>query len=143
MTRCVFRSGRNDSNGDGLDVSGARILVTGCTFTNMMDKGISVGEASQLLVRASRFQGNRMALAAKDLSIAYVEGNVFLDNTIVFGAYRKKPIYGGARVVRYANEYVGNGKDQEVDSLSAVVQQEVLEEKVKKIFLPDPPALIP
>ncbi len=134
IAACTFRSGRDDSNGDGLDVSGARILVTGCTFKNMMDKGISVGEASQLLVRGSRFEGNRMALAAKDLSIAYVEGNTFIDNRIIFGAYRKKPIYGGGRVMRYANEYVGNGKEQEVDALSAVVTQEKLDEKVLKTF---------
>lgn len=134
VVRCTFRSGREDANGDGLDVSGARVLVTGCTFTHMMDKGISVGEASQLLVRASRFEGNRMALAAKDLSIAYVEGNSFLENRVVFGAYRKKPIYGGARVMRYANEYVGNTSDQEVDELSAVVPQERLDEKVLKMF---------
>ena len=134
VTHCVFRSGRNDSNGDGLDVSGARILVTGCTFKNMMDKGISVGEASQLMVRGSRFEGNRLAIAAKDLSIAYVEGNTFIENKIVFGAYRKKPIYGGARVMRYANEYVGNIKEQEVDELSAIVPQEKLDEKVLKTF---------
>lgn len=134
VTGCTFRSGRDDANGDGLDVSGARILVTGCVFSRMMDKGISVGEASQLLVRASRFEGNRMALAAKDLSIAYVEGNVFLDNRVIFGAYRKKPIYGGARVMRYGNEYVANGSEQEVDELSAVVPQERLEEKVLKMF---------
>ncbi|MBK8499140.1 MAG: CotH kinase family protein [Flavobacteriales bacterium] len=132
--RCIFRSGRKDSNGDGLDLSGARVSVWGCTFSGMMDKGISVGEASQLLVRASRFVGNRMALAAKDLSIAYVEGNVFLDNAIVFGAYRKKPIYGGARVMRYANEYVNNGKEQEVDAMSNVVHADALDEKTLRMF---------
>ncbi|HRH37020.1 MAG TPA: right-handed parallel beta-helix repeat-containing protein, partial [Flavobacteriales bacterium] len=134
VTNCIFRSGREDSNGDGLDVSGARVLVTNCTFARMMDKGMSVGEASQVLVRNSRFEGNRLALAAKDLSIAYVEGNVFEGNAIVFGAYRKKPIYGGARVMRYANEYTGNTKEQEVDELSAVVTADVLDEKVLKAF---------
>jgi Right handed beta helix region len=88
ISDCLFRSGRKDSNGDGLDVSGARVRVSGCTFERMMDKGISVGEASQLLVRGSRFEGNRVALVAKDLSIAYAEGNVFVENQVVFGAYR-------------------------------------------------------
>ncbi|MBK7382009.1 MAG: right-handed parallel beta-helix repeat-containing protein [Flavobacteriales bacterium] len=137
LNGCVFRSGRRDSNGDGLDVSGSRILVTNCAFIRMMDKGISVGEASQLLVRGSRFEGNRLALAAKDLSIAYVEGNIFTGNRIIFGAYRKKPIYGGARVMRYANEYSGNEKEQELDSLSAVVPKEVLGADVIGIFAKD------
>ncbi|MBK6832552.1 MAG: right-handed parallel beta-helix repeat-containing protein [Flavobacteriales bacterium] len=131
---CIFRNGRKDATGDGLEVSGARILVSHSTFTNMANDGISLGEASQLLVRGSRFEHNRTAIAAKDLSIAFVEGNTFLDNGIVFSAYRMKPIYGGAQVMRYANEYVGNGKEQEVDALSAIMPQEQLEAKVLKAF---------
>jgi len=45
-----------------------------------------------------------------------------------------KPIYGGAQVMGYANEYVGNGKEQEVDALSAIMPQEQLEAKVLKAF---------
>ena len=131
---CIFRSGKKDSNGDGLDVSGSRILVEDCRFQRMMDKGISVGEASQLLVRRSIFEGNRLALAAKDLSIAYVQDNFFTANTTVFAAYRKKPIYGGARVMRYANEYIDNAQEQQVDALSAVVPQDRMEPKVLAIF---------
>ncbi|MCB9185076.1 MAG: right-handed parallel beta-helix repeat-containing protein [Flavobacteriales bacterium] len=134
VSGCVFRSGRADANGDGLDVSGARVRVVGCAFERMMDKGISVGEASQLLVMDSRFEGNRLALASKDLSVAYVSGNTFRDNGIVFGAYRKKPIYGGARVMRYANAYEGNTRDQEVDDLSAVVARDTLEEATLRMF---------
>lgn len=134
LSACTFRNGRKDSNGDGLEVSGARILVSNCAFKNMMEDGINVGGASQLLARGSRFELNGTAIAAKDLSIAFVEGNTFLDNNIVFGAYRMKTIYGGARVMRYANEYVGNGKEQEVDELSAIMPQEQLEAKVLKAF---------
>lgn len=131
---CTFRSGRADSNGDGLDVSGSRVRVDGCAFERMMDKGISVGEASQLLVTGSRFLSNRLALASKDLSVAYVAGNSFIGNEIVFGAYRKKPIYGGARVMRYANDYRDNTRDQEVDELSAVVARDTLEAATRKMF---------
>jgi len=119
---CIFRSGRKNGNGDGLDVSGAHVLVEDCRFLNMLDKGISVGENSQLLVRRSHFQGNTIALAAKDLSTAHVMDNVFVDNALVFGAYRKKDIYGGARIITYANTYTGNKRQEEVDELSKVDQ---------------------
>ena len=135
VERCNFRSGRMDSNGDGLDVSGARILVDECRFQRMMDKAISVGEASQLLVRRSVFEGNNQGVVAKDLSIAHVIDNTFTDNRTVFAAYRKKPIYGGARVLRYPNSYVNNGRDQEVDGLSAVVTADSLPAKVLDTFL--------
>lgn len=135
VERCSFRSGRVDSNGDGLDVSGARILVEDCRFLRMMDKAISVGEASQLLVRRSVFEGNNQAVVAKDLSIAHVIDNIFTDNLTVFAAYRKKPIYGGARVLRYANSYVNNGREQDVDGLSTVLPADSLPAKVLGTFL--------
>ncbi|MFN6114315.1 MAG: right-handed parallel beta-helix repeat-containing protein [Flavobacteriales bacterium] len=132
--RCTFRSGRKDSNGDGLDVSGARMLVEDCLFQGMMDKGISVGEASQLLVRNSRFEGNARGVVAKDLSIAHVIDNVFTDNGLVFAAYRKKPIYGGARLLRYANVFDGNRQEQETDALSEVVSVARMDDKVLRAF---------
>lgn len=121
---CTFRSGRKDGNGDGLDVSGARVLAEDCRFLNMMDKGISVGENSELLVRRSHFEGNTIALAAKDLSTVHVLDDVFVGNALVFGAYRKKDIYGGARIVAYTNTYTGNTRQQDVDELSKVEQAE-------------------
>ncbi|MBL7981024.1 MAG: hypothetical protein JNL52_04360 [Flavobacteriales bacterium] len=134
VLRCTFRSGRKDSNGDGLDVSGARVLVEACRFQGMMDKAISVGEASQLLVRTSQFDGNAHGVVAKDLSIAHVIDNVFTDNGLVFAAYRKKPIYGGARLMRYPNVYNGDQRQQEVDAFSEVTSVERMDEKVLRIF---------
>lgn len=134
VERSRFRNGRTDANGDGLDVSASRILVAGCEFSNMQDKGISVGEASQLLAMDSHFEGNAAALVAKDLSIAYASGNRFEDNGIAFAAYRKKPIYGGARLVRYANALDANARDEQVDAHSAIVTEAALSEKVRRMF---------
>jgi hypothetical protein len=134
VVRSRFRNGRTDANGDGLDVSASRILVDGCDFSNMKDKGISVGEASQLLAMDSRFEGNAAALVAKDLSIAYASGNRFEDNGIAFAAYRKKPIYGGARLVRYANVLDANARDEQADAHSAIITEAALNEKVRRMF---------
>jgi hypothetical protein len=131
---CIFRNGRSDANGDGLDVSASRILVTGSSFSNLKDKGISVGEASQLLAMDSRFDGNASALVAKDLSVAYASGNRFIGNGVAFAAYRKKPIYGGARLVRYANVLEANARDEQVDAQSAIVTEAVVDEKVRRMF---------
>lgn len=131
---CVFRSGRADSNGDGLDVSGSRVLVQGCRISSMMDKGLSSGEGSQVLVRNNRFEGNRLAIASKDLSVVYVHDNTFTANALVFGAYRKKAIYGGAHLMLGTNVYAGNAKDREVDMFSEVVPQDSLNAETLKIF---------
>lgn len=135
VLRCRFSSGRKDSNGDGLDVSGARVLVRDCSFERMMDKGISVGEASQLLVVGSRFMHNRAAIVAKDLAIAYAFGNVISGSDVAFAAYRKKPVFGGARVVRYAdNVLTGNAREAEADEGSAIISEAAPDEKVRRMF---------
>lgn len=131
---CVFRNGRDDSNGDGLDLSGAHVLVRGCTFTRMLDKGMSIGEVSEALVIDCAFEANRLGMAVKDLSIAHVDACVFRDNSTVFGVYRKKPIHGGARLLLYANEFTGNTHDREVDEHSLVLQENTLDPKVKAAF---------
>ncbi|HMC97146.1 MAG TPA: right-handed parallel beta-helix repeat-containing protein, partial [Flavobacteriales bacterium] len=131
---CVFNSGRADSNGDGLDVSGSHVLVEGCRMERMMDKGLSSGEASQVLVRNNRFEGNRLAIASKDLSVVYVQDNTFTGNAIVFGVYRKKPIYGGAHLMLGTNVYEGNTKERDVDALSEIVPQDSLKAEVLKAF---------
>lgn len=134
VDKCLFRNTSGDANGDGLDMSASRILVTACAFSRLNDKGISVGEASQLLVMDSRFEGNASGLVAKDLSVAYASGNRFTGNKTAFAAYRKKPIYGGARLVRYANELDANARDEHADEYSAIVQERVLEEKLRSMF---------
>ena len=134
VERCSFRNARGDANGDGLDVSASRILVTASAFTGMNDKGISVGEASQLLVIDSRFEGNASALVAKDLSIAYASNNAFTGNKVAFAAYRKKSIYGGARVVRYANTLLANVQEQQADEHSAIMLEALMDEKVRRMF---------
>lgn len=131
---CVFRNGREDSNGDGLDVSGSQVLVRGCSFVKLLDKGISVGEVSRVLVTACTFTGDRLALAVKDLSIAHVDACEFIENSTVFGVYRKKPIHGGARLLLYSNTFTGNTRDREVDAFSAILQKDVLDPKVKLDF---------
>jgi acetylornithine/succinyldiaminopimelate/putrescine aminotransferase len=89
-----------------------------------------VGEASQVLVLGSTFEGNRLALAVKDLSVAHVSGNTFKENATVFGVYRKKAIHGGAVLMLYSNEFVDNTKERDVDALSRIEQKDAPDAKV-------------
>jgi len=131
---CVFKNGRADSSAVGLSVNGSHLLVENCSILGMKDQGSSSGVASQVLMRNNRFEGNRLAIAAKDLSVVYVYGNTFRDNAVVLGAYRKKPIYGGARLVLGTNVYEGNARDRDVDPHSSIVQQDSLNADVLKLF---------
>lgn len=87
-----------DLNGDGLDVSGSEVLVTNTTFTGFNDKGVSIGEHSQVLLYGSKLHDNAKGAAVKDLSNAYFINMDYQNNGIDIVAYRKKRIFGGGSV---------------------------------------------
>ncbi|MEE2940151.1 MAG: CotH kinase family protein [Planctomycetota bacterium] len=112
--RCVFRR----SLADALDMDISEVEVAGCLFdgsgndaVDLMtttatvsdtrfiesgDKGISVGEDSQLVVSNSLFDGCLRAIESKDKSIAIiVNSDVFDSGEIGVNAYNKNWRYGG------------------------------------------------
>ncbi len=84
--------------GDGLDLSGSRVLVEDSVFALAGDKCISVGEKADVAVRGSLLRGCSLGLASKDLSTTEVRDSLFLDNGRDLAAYRKKPVFGGGTI---------------------------------------------
>ena len=94
----VRRAG--DSNGDGLDLRGSRVVVVNNELTGAADKAASAGEQSEMLFVANRVGDSTIGVAVKDLSTAYLYDNRFdgewhRDVRV----YLKKPFFGGGRVV--------------------------------------------
>ncbi|MBK9761190.1 MAG: right-handed parallel beta-helix repeat-containing protein [Flavobacteriales bacterium] len=135
---CTFtgRTGGDSTsvNGDGLDASGSHLLVQDCLFVGLRDKGVSIGESSQVFSKDCTFRNNGLAIAVKDLSIAHADGNAFIGNRIVFGVYQKKPVFGGGVLTVYNNTLEGNGQEREVDSRSKIVSSGKVDEKVEEAF---------
>ncbi|MCB9283948.1 MAG: CotH kinase family protein [Lewinellaceae bacterium] len=91
----TFRLCRND----GLDVSGSRLEVSACTLESCGEKGISVGERSDIVLLDSRISNTPTALAVKDLSIALVDELSLSACGTGFAVFQKKPEYGPGRLV--------------------------------------------
>lgn len=99
VSGCRFQiKNRQDANGDGLDLSGSRLVVRGNTFDGFPDKGISVGEQSRVEIRNNQFQQSTAGMAVKDSSQAYLVGNHFHSNHVDVDAFQKKSIFGGGTV---------------------------------------------
>ncbi|MEK9657122.1 MAG: right-handed parallel beta-helix repeat-containing protein [bacterium] len=81
-------------NGDGLDLSGAEIIVKDCYISGFLDKGMSVGESSKVYVSKNIFDNNRSAITIKDNSQTIIEKNIFRNNTIGIEMYLKKYFFG-------------------------------------------------
>jgi hypothetical protein len=88
---------KSNPDGDGLDISGSQVYISANTFNGFDDKGISIGEESQVFVFNNIIKNNNIGSAVKDLSRAYFLKNEFSANRMDIQAYQKKKIYGGGK----------------------------------------------
>jgi hypothetical protein len=100
VTGTVVRSHFLSSVEDAVDVSGSKITVRDCTFTNIGDKGISAGENSQVSVRDCVVESASIGVASKDFSQVDVDGlKVLSARNYGFAVYIKKAEFGPSSLV--------------------------------------------
>lgn len=90
ITNTRFRQMIND----GLDLSGSVLQLSDCDFDQCGDKGISIGEESDVTVSNVRIQRSPIAIACKDLSTAYLRDIELAGCQQGFVAFQKKPEFG-------------------------------------------------
>jgi hypothetical protein len=102
ITNCQFTSSGEDINGDGIDMSGTRGDISKCSFNGFLDKSVSLGEKSKVLVHDCTFSNNAIALAVKDQTVLYSWRNIFKNNQVDFYSFIKKGIF--KEPLLYVNE---------------------------------------
>lgn len=93
VTNSVFEPSNIDDNGDGLDLSGSFASISNCSFTGFLDKGLSLGEKSKVLVSDCFFDSNNIAVAIKDQTKVYSWNNSFKENRSDYTSYIKKSFF--------------------------------------------------
>ncbi|MDJ0864990.1 MAG: CotH kinase family protein [Myxococcota bacterium] len=83
---------------DAIDVSGSVVQVDNVLVDGAGDKGISTGEASELVATRVRIRGANVALASKDSSKLAVRDVALSQCTWGIAAFQKKPEFGPAAV---------------------------------------------
>ena len=86
-------------NGDGLDLSHSKFIIKDNTFDGNQDKGISIGENSNVKILKNIITNNKIGVAVKDGSKAYFEENYFSSNEIDITKYNKKLFYNEPVIV--------------------------------------------
>lgn len=86
------------SGGDGFDFSGSTVEVYDCTFEDLADKGLSVGENSRVTARRNTFRRATTGIAVKDMSEAELLDNTYLDLEVAIAVYQKKQVFASGRV---------------------------------------------
>jgi len=82
--------------GDGLDLSGSKVTGQLLEFTAIDDKGISIGEASEVFINDIKIEQVNLGIGVKDASKATIV-DLFMNNcTYGVAVFNKKPIFTAA-----------------------------------------------
>ena len=133
----VVKNSEFDSNiigGDGLDLSGSKILVKNNKFLNSGDKGISIGEQTEAMLYKNIISNNKIGIAVKDLSKAYIFENNFNKNKIAIESYQKKPLFGGSFSYTYENEHVSNDREFSTDNKSKIYKANLADSAYRSLI---------
>jgi hypothetical protein len=87
------------SGNDGIDSMSSIVKIKNTNIFGSIDKGVSIGEKSKILIINSKIQKNNIGVESKDMSVANIFKSSVLQNTIDINAYKKNWQYGGGGVV--------------------------------------------
>ena len=128
-----------DSGNDAIDLMGSNAYIKDSVLKNSNDKGVSVGEASRVLIVDTLIDSNIIGLEAKDKSIANIIGGSFVNNDTQFSAYSKNWRYGGGGKIHInstnilSNNIMDISKGSELDIVNSFFEKNMVksEKRVK------------
>jgi len=88
-----------DSGNDAIDVSGSKVLLQNISIKYAGDKGVSVGEESNVTITGIVITNTKTALASKDSSKLMGEDIMIKSANIGIATYKKKPEFGPANAI--------------------------------------------
>ena len=78
-----------DSGNDGIDLMESKLIAKNLKIVNSEDKGISVGENSNLVIIDSIIENNVVGIASKDGATVNIKNSDFNQNKLQLSAYKK------------------------------------------------------
>lgn len=113
-----------NAGGDGIDVSGStKLILKQNLITFCEDKGISVGENSNIKADYNIIIGNRYGAVSKDLSILNSNDNLFIGNQFGMAAYQKKNFFGRGTIKSRDDVFSDNNINIDKDNLSEIYHE--------------------
>lgn len=97
-----------DSGNDSIDLMTSNAIVTGTKFFNSKDKGISIGERSNLLAINNVIRNCEIGMQSKDTSKAYIFNTSFIGNKKAVDAYHKNWQYAEGGKISLENSIFEN-----------------------------------
>jgi hypothetical protein len=115
--------------GDALDFSGSKVLLDDLLITNISDKGLSVGEKSEVKAKGLMISNLSVAIAVKDgSSLNISDSEINNVELVAIMAYTKKPTFGGG-IVLANNIEITNTKNKLKSGLNSTI---IIDNKLTK-----------
>lgn len=101
-----------ENGDDGIDISGSNnMIIRKNKIKNSEDKGISIGEMSDVEISNNIIENSRFGIAIKDSSLAKIINNNIINNVIGITSYNKKEISGGGKAFVFNTLFKNNKQD--------------------------------
>jgi len=101
----------SNSGNDAIDLMGSNAYIKNSLLEKSNDKGVSVGESSNVLIINTTIDSNIIGIQSKDKSVANVIGGQFSNNNTQFSAYSKNWRYGGGGKIYITGSNIFNAKN--------------------------------
>lgn len=107
---------------DAIDISGSKISVKNVVIHKTGDKGISVGENSQMKGSDIKIEkATSIAIASKDLSTFEGENIKISDSKVLLSAFQKKPEFGPGTIIISKLDFKDNVESYLIEENSTVI----------------------
>ena len=83
---------------DAIDISGTLIELSHIIIDNAEDKGLSVGENSNMFADNIEIKNSEIAVTSKDNSDIHIENSMLFNNQLDYAVFQKKSEFGPARI---------------------------------------------
>ena len=117
-----------DIEGDAIDTSGSKIILSNIDIKNVNDKSISAGEKSDLNLKNINITNSNIGIASKDSSVVRGD-NITISKSYAYDltAFRKKNFYDGGQI--YLNNVKYKNKNLIQSKSFAKVNNKIIETK--------------
>ena len=92
-----------NSGNDAIDLMTSNAVVINTKFSHSIDKGISIGEGSNLLAINNLIENSEIGMQSKDTSKAYIYNTTFIANKKAIDAYHKNWRYSEGGTIYVEN----------------------------------------
>ena len=114
-------SGAVSGNGDGIDFSGSVVTLSNIIIRGVSDKGLSVGERSQVSAENIKISNAQIGIASKDSSNFKGEGINISHSGTALAVYQKKAEFGPATIKIKTFKHGENGRVFSVQDGSSIM----------------------